>query len=122
MSPKQLPAVTRFERNLAIARQNLADVNTAIRDDDKMEMILLRDHLSSDIHKLEIDLQTTLNRLGDQEDVPVEYIIGFREHNKGELRKFKDVFQLLECKIIEQEKTQTWWQPHRLIKISNGGS
>ena len=49
-SPKQLPAVTRFERKLSIARQNLADVETAIRADDRMEMILLRDHLSTDIH------------------------------------------------------------------------
>ena len=83
-SPKQLPAVTRFERNLSIARQNLADVDTAIGENDLMEMILLRDHLSTDIHKLEIDLATTMGLLGDQNEVPVEYIIGFREHNKGE--------------------------------------
>ena len=121
LSPKQLPSVTRFERKLSIARQNLADVEAAIRADDRMEMILLRDHLSTDIHKLEVDLQTTLGLLGDQNEVPVEYISGFREHNKGELRKFKDIFQLLENKIIEQEKSANMVAAATAVQTPNKG-
>ena len=101
--PNNLPEVTKFERNLMISRQNLLDATKAIEEDDKMEMILVRDHLSQAIHKLEIDLQTVLAILGDLEHVSIEWTLSFREDGKKNIKEFKHTFQLLEDKITRLE-------------------
>ena len=70
-----------------------------------MEMVLMRNHLSQSIHKLEIDLQTTLGLLGDDTTVPVEYAIGFQEESKNSLREFKNTWEMLENKISQLERS-----------------
>ena len=85
-----------------ISRQNLLDATKAIEEDDKMEMIIVRDHLSQAIHKLEIDLQTVLAILGDLEHVSIEWTLSFREDGKKNIKEFKHTFQMLEDKINRQ--------------------
>ena len=84
--------------------KNLDDAALAIKEQDQMEMILVRDHLTQAIHKLECDLQAVLGHLGDLEGVPVEYIMGFREESKNSIREFKNSFLELEKRISELEK------------------
>ena len=104
-NPKQLPAVTRFERSVIIAKQLLTDAEQAIEAKDVLEMVLVKDNLSHSIHKLEIDMQTTLSLLGDQNEVPVEYIMGFREESKNSIREFKNKFLELENRLSQLEKS-----------------
>ena len=90
-----------------IARQNLTDAATAIEEDDQTEITLIKNQLSQDINKLETDLQSVLGTLADKDDVPVDWLLQYREDAKRNIREFKNALQLLEEKSASMQSKQT---------------
>ena len=76
---------------------DLVDMAEEIKEeDDQTEIIIIKKQLSQDINTLEIDLQSVLGTLADKDDVPVDWLLQYREDAKRNIREFKNTLQLLE--------------------------
>ena len=97
--------IERFDRNLYIQQLQVADAEEAIATQDLLEMVLIKDHLSEGIHRLEMEMANALAILGSRVDgAPLSYVVQWRTESKKELKKLKETFKKLEIAIKQADQ------------------